>query len=290
MITAVPALAPVTVPFTTVAFVLLLVHVPPLVASVSVTLSPTHKLAVKGLIDTGALLTVTGFVTKQPEELVNVMLAVPMPEPVTVPVPLPTLAMLLLLLLHVPLPSDNVVLDPRQIVTGVTGMIAEGEAFTVTLAVVIQLPIAYVITAVPALAPVTVPLTTVALVLPLVHVPPDTPSVSTVVRPWQSIADDGLIADGALFTVTGFIEGQLLLFVKVILTVPELLPITIPLKLPTLAILPLLLLQVPEAGLEPENAESVVVVPAHNTTDVVGRIKAVSNTVTAAAATHVPIL
>ena len=62
--------------------------------------------------------------------------------------------------------------------------------------------------AVPALAPLTVPLITVALLLLLVHVPPDTPSVKTVVRPWQSIADDGLIADGALLTVTVAIAEQ----------------------------------------------------------------------------------
>jgi hypothetical protein len=62
--------------------------------------------------------------------------------------------------------------------------------------------------AVPALAPLTVPFNTVALVLLLVHVPPDTPSVSTVVRPWQSIADEGLIADGALLTVTVAVAEQ----------------------------------------------------------------------------------
>ena len=214
-------------PFTTVAFVLLLAQVPPLTASVSVTLSPTHKLAVNGLIAAGALLTVTGLVTKQPDELVNVMFAVPMPEPVTMPVPLPTLAILPLLLLHVPLPSDNVVLEPRQIVTGVTGMIAEGDALTVTLAVVMQLPIAYVITAVPALAPVTVPLTTVALELPLVQVPPDTPSVSTVLLPTQSTAVKGLIEDGELFTVTVAVAEQVPLE-YVIEATPTPVPNTIP--------------------------------------------------------------
>jgi len=70
------------------------------------------------------------------------MLAVPTPEPVTVPLTLPTLAILLLLLLHVPPPSDKVVLAPKQIVTGVRGVIADGEALTVTGAVVIHVPIA----------------------------------------------------------------------------------------------------------------------------------------------------
>ena len=70
------------------------------------------------------------------------MLAVPTPEPVTVPLTLPTLAILLLLLLHVPETSESVVLEPRQIVTGVTGVIADGDALTVTGAVVIHVPIA----------------------------------------------------------------------------------------------------------------------------------------------------
>ena len=60
---AVPALAPVTVPLTTVAAVLLLVHVPPLVASVRWVVLPAQMLLFSGLIATGAVFTVTGLVT-----------------------------------------------------------------------------------------------------------------------------------------------------------------------------------------------------------------------------------
>ena len=286
MITAVPALAPVTVPFTTVAFVLLLAQVPPLVASVSVTLSPTHKLAVNGLIDTGALLTVTSFVTKQPDELVNVMFALPIPAPVTVPVPLPTLAMLLLLLLHVPLPSDKVVLDPKQIVTGVTGMIADGDALTVTLAVVIQLPIAYVITAVPALAPLTVPFTTVALDEPLVHAPPDTPSVRTVLLPTRITAVNGLIATGALLTVTACFAEQLKELVKDIVVVPIPTPVTRPEILPTDAIPEALLVHTPD-----ESSVNNCELPRHKVTGEDGDMTPGEGlTVIAAKEEHVPIL
>ena len=137
---AVPALAPVTVPFTTVAFVLLLDHVPPLVASVRLVVLPTHMFAVSGVIATGAELTVTGLVVIQPEAFVNVMLAVPVLLPVTIPVKLPTPAMLPLLLLHVPLPSVNVVLVPEQMLSDTVGVIVAGRAFTVTFAVVMQLP------------------------------------------------------------------------------------------------------------------------------------------------------
>jgi hypothetical protein len=128
-----PALAPVTVPFTTVAAVLLLVHAPPVVASVS-----TAVVAI-------------------------------------------------------------------QMLTGVEGLMAAGSAFTVTLAVVIHVPILYVIMAVPALAPVTVPLITVAAVLLLVHVPPLVASVRWVVLPAQMLLFSGLIATGAVLTVTGLV-------------------------------------------------------------------------------------
>lgn len=58
-----PAEAPVTVPFTTVAFVLLLLHVPPVVASARCVLLPTHMFDASGVIATGAVFTVTGLVT-----------------------------------------------------------------------------------------------------------------------------------------------------------------------------------------------------------------------------------
>ena len=55
----------------------------------------------------------------------------------------------------------------------------------------------------PALAPVTVPFTTVAAVLRLVHVPPPVASVSTVLVAIQMLTGvEGLMAAGSAFTVT----------------------------------------------------------------------------------------
>ena len=54
-----PAVIPFTVPLTTVASVLLLLQTPPLVASVSTVLLPTHTTELVGLIAAGELVTVT---------------------------------------------------------------------------------------------------------------------------------------------------------------------------------------------------------------------------------------
>jgi len=284
VIVAVPALAPVTVPLTTVALVLPLVHVPPLVPSVRLTVLPTQMLAVKGLIATGAVFTVIVFVVIQPEAFVNVMFAVPALLPVTVPVRLPMLATNGEPLLQVPLPSVSVVVVPAHRVTGVDGVIVAGKALTVTFAVVLHVPMLYVIVAVPALAPVTVPLTTVALVLPLVHTPPLVASVNTVVVPWQMTAVKGLIATGALLTVTGLVTKQPDELVKVMLAVPTPEPVTVPLTLPTLAILLLLLLHVPPAS------DKVVLAPKQIVTGVRGVIAdGEALTVTGAVVIHVPI-
>ena len=284
VIVAVPALAPVTVPFTTVALVLPLVHVPPVVASVRLTVLPTQMLAVNGEIATGAVFTVIVFVVIQPELFVNVMFAVPAVLPVTMPVRLPIDATDGEPLLQVPVPSVSVVVVPAQRVTGVDGVIAAGKALTVTFAVVLHVPMLYVIVAVPALAPVTVPPVTPADVELLVHVPPLVASVSTVVDPWQMTAVKGVIATGALFTVTGFVTKQPDELVNVMLAVPTPEPVTVPLTLPTLAILLLLLLHVPETS------ESVVLEPRQIVTGVTGVIAdGEALTVTGAVVIHVPI-
>ena len=282
---AVPALAPVTVPLTTVAAVLLLVHVPPVVPSVRLVVLPTQMLAVNGLIATGAVFTVIVFVVIQPELFVNVMFAVPAVLPVTIPVRLPILATNGEPLLHVPLPSVSVVVVPAHSVTGVDGVMAAGRAFTVTLAVVLHVPMLYVIVAVPALAPDTVPLTTVADVLLLVQLPPLVASVRTVVVPWQRTAVNGLIATGELLTVTGLVTKQPDELVNVMVATPTPEPNTVPVELPTEAIELLLLLHVPEAS------ASVVLDPKQIVTAVTGVIaEGEAFTVTGAVVKHVPML
>ena len=100
----VPAATPVTRPSSepTVAFaVLLLIQVPPVVASVRFVCSPAHTTAVP-VIMPGAGLTVTSFVAEHPVLLIEyVIVAVPTVTPVTMPAPVPTVA-LPLLLVHVP--------------------------------------------------------------------------------------------------------------------------------------------------------------------------------------------
>ena len=117
-----------------------------------------------------------------------------------------------LLLLQVPPPvaSARVVVAPTQRVTGVPGVIAAGLLFTVTVASASQLPIVYVIVAVPNVIPVTSPLpSTVATpILLLLHVPPLTLLLSVVLVPMHTDADDGEIVAGAVFTVTLLITVQ----------------------------------------------------------------------------------
>jgi hypothetical protein len=96
-----------------------------------------------------------------------------------------------------------VVVEPVQ--TDAVPVIAAGCVLTVTVAVEKQPPDnVYVITAVPALTPVTTPVdepTVATPVLPLVQVPPDGDELSVVVDPVQTEAVPE-IAPGAVATVT----------------------------------------------------------------------------------------
>jgi hypothetical protein len=94
--------------------VLLLVHVPPVEASLNDAVEPVHILLVPAIAD-GNGLTVTTDVDIQLADNKYVIVAVPDAVPVTTPVDA-TVATLELLLLHVPLPAVlvNVVVDPAQ--------------------------------------------------------------------------------------------------------------------------------------------------------------------------------
>lgn len=129
------------------------------------------------MIVDGRLFTVTTCVRIQPVGRVYVIFARPALTPLTSPLP-DTVATDALPVLHVPLPLKlyNVVVLPSH--TLAVPVITTGSGFTVTDAVRRQpVPNVYVIVALPALAPLTSPLTlTVATdVLLLLHVPP--PSV-----------------------------------------------------------------------------------------------------------------
>jgi hypothetical protein len=135
VIVGVPAATPVTIPPATVASPgLLLVHVPPPGAELSVVFAPTHILAVP-VITPGRPLTVTVVVTVQPVGKVYVIKVVPPVRAETKPVVEPIVATPGVPLVHVPPveASLSVVLPPAQ--TTKPPVIAAGNALTVICAV-----------------------------------------------------------------------------------------------------------------------------------------------------------
>ena len=136
----VPAATPVTIPEvpTVAILVSVLLHIPPPVRSISVVVAPGQTVYVPRIapaVRNG--LTVTTVVAIQPVDNVKVIVAVPVPgPPVTKPEPL-TVAIPGALVPHVPPPASvNAVVRPTQ--TNVVPVIAEGNGFTVTTAVVRQ--------------------------------------------------------------------------------------------------------------------------------------------------------
>ena len=118
---------------------LLLVHTPPGVPSVSGKDVPTQANEVPLMAPAeGERLTVTVVVVVQ-LPTVYVIIAVPTVTPLTIPVEEPIDAMPALLLDHVPPPlaSDNVMVLPVQ-TTGAAGVMADGEATTVTTFIAAQ--------------------------------------------------------------------------------------------------------------------------------------------------------
>ena len=128
----------------------------------------------------------------------------PPATPLTTPVLAPTVATEVLLLLHVPTPSSLSVAVPLTHKVSEPA-IADGAGLTVTVSVLEQVAVVYVIVAVPAARPLTTPLVpTVTEPVPsvLLHVPPSDPSLRFVVEPWQIL---GLPVIGDIvptFTVT----------------------------------------------------------------------------------------
>ena len=129
---------------------------------------------------------------------------VPANAPVTIPDDDPMAAIAGLLLVHVP-PAGvefSVVVNPTQ--TASVPVMFVGLALTVTIAVLIH-PVAsvYVITSVPGMIPVTIPLVmpTFALLLFAVHVPPAGVELSVVVNPTHTFSVPVIVV-GFGFTVT----------------------------------------------------------------------------------------
>ena len=117
--------------------VLLLLHVPSGVASLSVVLRPAQTTAVPRMF-VGNGFTVNAIVAIQPVAIVYVIVAEPTVLPVTRPVPDTIGATVVLLLLHAPngVASFSAVVRPKH--TVLEPPIAAGNGLTVTTAVLIQ--------------------------------------------------------------------------------------------------------------------------------------------------------
>ena len=125
---------------------LLLVHVPPGVASDNVVVCPTHT-DVAPVIAAGDAFTVNDAVLVHPAVVVYVIVTTPGATPVTVPLLLPTVAIVPSLVVHVPpgVASVSVRVEPTQ--TLKVPPIAAGSALTVTTVEALQPASAYVIVA-----------------------------------------------------------------------------------------------------------------------------------------------
>lgn len=114
----------------------LMLHVPPGVGSVTVSVEPTQTVPVPTLIGAGSALTVNTDDVKQPPGSVYVIVVVPSAKVVTTPVEALMVATVVLLLVHVPPPDVcvSVAVLPRHALS--VPSIAGGALFTVTTVVV----------------------------------------------------------------------------------------------------------------------------------------------------------
>jgi hypothetical protein len=140
---ATPAVTPQALPVLLIVatVVLLLLHVPPAVASLSSVHEPSQTSNVPSIAVIG--FTVTTVVMEQPVGNVYVIVAVPPATPPTTPVTRSTVATEVGVLVHVPPPASvNGVVEPWQ--TVVTPLIAAGNGFTVIMVVAKQ-PVAAIL-------------------------------------------------------------------------------------------------------------------------------------------------
>jgi hypothetical protein len=109
----------------------LLLHVPPVVALLSVVVSPSHTCSTPVVV-AGSGFTVTVVVIRQPVGIVYVISAVPSDKPVTTPVAASTLTVASALL-HVPPASASAIVVVEFTHTAIVPVIADGSGFTFTV-------------------------------------------------------------------------------------------------------------------------------------------------------------
>jgi hypothetical protein len=192
-----PAATPVTMPPDTVAFVLLALHTPPGVPSVSVIEAPSHTLVDPEIVPAviAAPIVTSSVAVAVPHEFVTVYITVSTPAVMAVNVPPPEIVALLLVTLHVPPGTTSVYAPvmPTQIVEEPVTVPADGLGVTLTVftaEVVPQLLVTvYDMVVVPPLTPVTTPplLMVATPGVPELQTPPGVASESVIVEPSQTV-------------------------------------------------------------------------------------------------------
>ena len=226
--------------------VLLLLHVPPVVASASDADIPTQT-DDGPVIPAGSGFTVAGMVVVQPVPSEYVIVTVPVMTPASKPVAEPMVAMVVLLLLQAPPVDASLSVVVLPVHTRAVPVIVPGNAFTVTVATV-KHPVGsvQVMVAVPTATPFTIPVAdpTVAIEMLLLDHDPPVEVESAVVCATHN-PKVPVMAPGAGLTVIDLVTVQPVPREYVIVTVPERIPDTKPDDEPTPPIAGLLLVQRP---------------------------------------------
>ena len=189
--------------------ILLLLQVPPAVASASVTEVPLHS-TFAPVMASGVANTVMTVLAVQPSGSAVTIVAVPANTPDTTPVVAPTVAFAVEVLLQVTpvVTSLRVIVEPSHTDDG--PVIGAGVALTVTITVAWQPPLKlYEIVAVPGDTPFTIPVVPIVAtdILLLLHVPPAVASVSVMVWPAQTTVGPAM-GNGVGFTATTVVALQ----------------------------------------------------------------------------------
>jgi len=186
--------------------VLLLVHMPPVVASLNVIVDALHITVVPRIADIGATLTVA--VDLQPVDVTRyVIVPVPDETPVTIPDSEPTEALVEVLLLQTPpaVASLSVTVPPTHTDAGAPMIGVIGFTNNVVLLTQPVDAIVYVTVVEPGVIPLTtpeVPEKYAIDVFPLIHVPPAVTSLNDVVLPWHTLALPSIDVIGLTDTIS----------------------------------------------------------------------------------------
>ena len=207
---AVPGVLPVTTPVlpTVATDTMLLAHVPPGVASASITGLPKQAEGIP-VIGLGIGSTVTTVPVAQPVPKVYDTIVVPGAIPATVPVLAPMVPTATVLLLQVP-PAvllPNVVVCPWH-TSGIPLMLPGTALMVITMVFIQPVGGVLVIIAVPLPRPVTLPVVglTDTVASALVQVPPATELARVIVAPTHKLV--GPVITGSGYTVTGVVAEQ----------------------------------------------------------------------------------